>query len=234
VTTTFPPAEPQTLVNDNLRRWIPWDIDANQPLPVYDVMFDIDDVLFPTIDSIHELARQAGYHNGDVEPCWSGWEAYDIEPELYWDLWSQFAASEGYVRTPPIKEAARALRSLAWAGHRVHLVTARGFMAHAKEIRAWTQEWVASYAIPWDTLTFAQDKVAAQQQIATELGDDGNPPWEWSFDYAIDDRNKTIEALRAVGVDAYLLTHSHNREDHSDHRVGSVPEFVDLILEASA
>jgi hypothetical protein len=211
-----------------------WPTMAPTPTRVFDVMWDVDDVLCPTIDSIHQLAYEAGLHDGTIEPAWDGAGQYGCDPQVYWDLWSQFAASGGYVNTPPIEEAAEALRKLYWAGHRIHLVTARGFMAHAQEIREWTPEWTELFALPWHTLTFAQDKVSAQAQIAAELGDDGNPPWDWKFDYAIDDRAKTIEALRAVGVDAYLLTHSHNREDHSEHRVGTATEFVDIILEASA
>lgn len=205
-----------------------------------DVMFDIDDVLCPTIDEIHRLAFEAGLHDGTIEPAWDGAGQYGCDPQVYWDLWSQFAAAGGYTNTPPIAEAAEALRRLYFAGHHIHLVTARGFMAHAEDIRKWTQVWVDDFALPWHTLTFAQDKVAAQRDIlGTRCPDHGGEfipevcdgkSWA-TFDYAIDDRRKTIEALRAVGVEAYLLTHSHNREEHSEHRVGSVSEFVEIILE---
>jgi hypothetical protein len=245
--------EPETIVHPYAHFNPRWIIDTRVdgailmqgPEHVFDVMFDIDDVLCPTIDSIHQLAFEAGLHDGTIEPAWDGAGQYGCDPQAYWDLWSVFAANGGYVNTPPIEEAAEALRRLYWAGHRIHLVTARGFMAHATEIRQWTPEWLENFALPWHTLTFAQDKVAAMSEILIDFatpnkihaeiyGDAMRETFDLRFDYAIDDRAKTIDALRAVGVDAYLLTHSHNREDHSEHRVGTVTEFVDLILEETA
>lgn len=238
---------PETRLNPDPAFRPSWRPGDHVDTPVFDVMFDIDDVLCPTIDSIHQLAYEAGLHDGSIEPAWDGAGQYGCEPEAYWDLWSTFAASGGYVTTAPIPDAARALRELYWAGHRIHLVTARGFMAHAQEIRDWTPQWLENFALPWHTLTYAQDKVAAQVQVFDALGEvervdhmaDGHvDPVRRTivspkFHYAIDDRRKTIEALRDVGVKAYLLTHSHNRSEPSDHRVGSVTEFVHIILEAA-
>lgn len=203
------------------------------------VMWDIDDVLFPTMYSIHDLARDAGLHNGDVEPRWSGWEVYKLPdgtpcpPEVYWDLWSDFAAAGGYTKTPPIPEAAEALRELYFAGHEIHLVTARGFMAHAEDIRRWTVEWVEEWALPWHTLTFAKDKPAAMRTLL-ETGP-FDPPQRFEdglFDYAIDDSPRNVEALIDAGVNAYLLDHAHNL-DHDGvlPRVPSASAFVKMILE---
>lgn len=189
-----------------------------------DIMIDVDDVIFPTIDSIHELAREAGLHDGTVEPVWSGWEAYGCEPEVYWDLWSQFALADGYVKTPPIPGAVEAVRRLYWAGHRIHLVTARGALEHGDNIKSWTSEWLEAFAVPYHTLVFAQNKVLGMWEALDS---------EWRlFHYAIDDRAKNVEALRDVGVDAYLLTHAHNRSDETAApRVESVEQFANIILE---
>lgn len=231
------PAElgPETIVNPRIfdqpddRSW------RSFGSKVFDVMWDVDDVLCPTIESIHQLAFEAGLHDGTIEPAWDGAGQYGCEPQIYWDLWSQFAASGGYVNTPPIPDAAEAVRRLYWAGHRIHLVTARGFMAHAQEIRAWTPEWLESFALPWHTLTYAQDKVAAQIDVAAAIFGPFTctDPRKPIFDYAIDDRARTIDALRGVGVEAYLLNHAHNRDEPSDHRVESASKFVDIILEAA-
>lgn len=232
MTQTIPDMKPETLFpawQDIPRgaKWIP------SPL---DVMFDIDDVLFPTMMSIHELAREAGYHNGDIDPSWTGWEPYNIEPQAYWDLWSDFALAGGYVSTEPIAEAVEAMRRLYFEGHRIHLVTARGFMNHASDIRRWTIEWLEEFALPWHSLTFSQDKVAAQGELDIEFG---GSPWAVDvaeprppfFDYAIDDHPKNVDALRGAGVNAYLLDHVHNKDHVAEHRVASVDNFVDMILE---
>lgn len=225
MTQTIPDLKPETLFSSAIEfggpKWI------RNPL---DVMFDIDDVLFPTMMSIHELAREAGYHNGDVDPTWTGWEPYGIEPQAYWDLWSDFAVSGGYVSTEPIAEAVEALRRLYFEGHRIHLVTARGFMNHASDIRRWTVGWLEEFALPWHSLTFSQDKVAAQWPLELEFG--GHR--EVFFDYAIDDHPKNVDALRGAGVNAYLLDHVHNKDHIAEHRVASVDHFVDMILEEAA
>lgn len=207
----------------------------------YDVMFDIDDVIFPTMMSIHDLARQAGLHDGSVNPTWSGWEVYKLPdgspcpPEVYWDLWSDFAASGGYVETPPIPEAAEALRRLYFAGHRIHLVTARGFMAHADDIRRWTQEWRDEWAIPWHTLTFAQDKPGIMPEVLRASPNPDNPCKRF-FEFAIDDSPKNFEALWEAGVDSFLLDHVHNADwvwpkNAGAHRMPSVTAFADYIEE---
>lgn len=233
----FPHLEPETFV-------APW-----QTMPrgaqildePYDVMWDVDDVIFPTMMSIHDLALKAGLHDGTVTPTWSGWEVYKLPdgspcpPQVYWDLWSDFALSNGYLDTPPIRQAAQDLRRLYLAGHRIHLVTARGFMNHASEIRRWTREWIEEFAIPWHTLTFARDKVAAMFDVLQASPNPGNP-CNRTFHFAIDDSPKNFEALWDAGVQAYLLDHHHNQDwvwpkSAGQYRVPDTTEFVNIIEE---
>lgn len=191
------------------------------------LMVDVDDVIFPLLDSIHERARRAGLHDGSAKIAWRGWESYRLpngEPcpeQVFWDLWSEFALDGGYIHTPPIQEAAQALRWLHWEGHTIHLVTARGFMAHADDIRRWTQEWVEEFAIPHHTLTFERDKPAAQEALGVK------------FDFAIDDSPKNIAALTAAGVEAYLLDHEHNEADEEHRRVPDLWEWAYIIEKRS-
>lgn len=188
----------------------------------HNVMVDIDDVLVPTIDAIHDLAREVGLHDGSIQPSWYGWVSYGCTREEYFALWETFAESGGYLETAPIPGALEALRRLHWAGHRIHLVTARGFMSRGEEIKSWTHEWLEEYAVPHRTLTFTQDKPGAQESLGL------------AFDYAIDDSPKNVAALANVGVEAYLLNHAHNRDDVALPRVSTVDEFVDLILQEDA
>lgn len=189
------------------------------------LMVDIDDVIFPTMASIHARAQDKGLHDGTAKMAWSGWESYTLPngdpcpPEVYWDLWSEFALDDGYINTPPIDDAVNALRWLYWEGHKIHLVTARGFMAHADDIRRWTGEWIEEYAIPHETLTFSQDKAAAQRDLGV------------AFDYAIDDSPKNVQGLRLNNVRAYLLDHEHNEsaEVPADWRTASLWEWAYII-----
>jgi len=186
-----------------------------------DLMVDIDDVIFPTMESIHELARAAGLHDGSGRMAWSGWQSYTLPdgepcpPQVYWDLWSDFALSGGYVKTEPIEGAVEALRWLMWEGHNIHLVTARGFMNHAENIRAWTPQWVEEFAVPHKTLTFAQDKVAAMEDLGIV------------FNSGLDDSPKNYHRLDEAGVHVFLQDHEHNRDhDVPVRRVDTLWEWA--------
>lgn len=166
-----------------------------------DLMVDIDDVIFPTMSSIHAIGLETGVHDGTAKMRWKGWESYGCPEQVYWDLWSTFALNGGYVDTDPIPGSVEALRWLMWEGHRIHLVTARGFMNHAEDIRAWTPQWLEEYAVPHTTLTFARDKVGAQNELGVR------------FTSAIDDSPNNVRNLRKGGVPAFLLDHEHNEEE---------------------
>ena len=181
-----------------------------------DLMVDIDEVIMPLIDTIHLRAQDKGYHDGSVEPTWRGWEAYGITEDAYWELWTEFADEGGYVSTAPIPGAAEALRGLAWEGHRIHLVTARGFMAHAERIREWTPQWVEEFAIPHVSLTFARNKRDAMEALGVH------------FDSAIDDSPRNYADLDSAGVLVYLQDHAHNRtaDVPAERRVPNLAEWA--------
>jgi uncharacterized HAD superfamily protein len=187
----------------------------------FDLMVDIDDVVFPLIDQIHEIARQRGYHDGSVGPEWSA-SQYGVPEDDYWDLWAEFTLADGYLNTEPRPDDLAALRFLMWEGHRIHLVTARGFMANAERIREWTPQWLEEYAVPHASLTFSQDKPAAQEQLGVR------------FDFAIDDHPKNYAALDSAGVEVYLLDHHHNRLADVERRVPSVWEWAYIIEKRAA
>lgn len=187
----------------------------------FDLMVDIDDVVFPLIDQIHGIAQARGYHDGSVGPEWDAMQ-YGVPETDYWDLWAEFTLADGYLRTEPDPAALAALRFLMWEGHRIHLVTARGFMANAERIREWTPEWLEEFAVPHATLTFSQDKPGAQEVLGVK------------FDFAIDDHPKNYTALDSAGIEVYLLSHHHNRLADVGRRVPSVWEWAHIIEKRSA
>lgn len=192
-------------------------------LSTLDLMVDIDEVCMATVDHIHQIAFERGIHDGS-QPMrtWAGYEQYGVPEQVYWDLWSDFALDGGYLSSPPIEGAVEALREAYFEGHRIHLVTARGFMQHATDIRSWTQEWIADNAIPWHTIVFTRDKVAVQRDLAIR------------FDYSFDDSPKNTFALRADGVLAYLVNHPHNETEDYDLRVPSLAAGIEIALKEAS
>lgn len=184
------------------------------------LMVDIDDVLFPLIDSIHAIAQEFGLHDGSIGPEWAGWEAYGCTEEVYWDLWATFSIRKGYTTTAPIPGRLEALRHLYLEGHTINLVTARGFFSNGNKVKKWTREWIEEFAVPHHTLTFAKDKVGAQ----AELG---------AFDLAIDDSPSNYAALEDAGVNVWLQNHHHNRLFDADARVEDVWQWARIAEKLS-
>lgn len=185
------------------------------------VIFDIDDVLIPWAATVHKACIEAGIAPSDS--TWSKWEMWEDWPNGNKQDWLRVVDSlvmpDGLYHQPPYPGATQAIHKLRSLGHDVHFVTARGFFAHADEIRQWTKEWVQKYfpTLPPHKLWFAQDKgVVAKIINAT---------------HAIDDRFDNVLVLDKAGVKAYIMTQPHNAHiEIGQRRVSDVPEFVERVL----
>lgn len=188
---------------------------------LFDVGFDIDDVLHPWGATAHELCRLAGLHDGTPTYGWKMWEAYGCTEEQWGEVIGRAVVEGGLYDVPPIPGSVEALRRLYWEGHRIHLVTARGFLTNGELIKQHTRDWLPEHAIPHNTLTFSKDKAA----VARELG----------LDYFLDDGVHNFEQVdrEAPNTQAYLLSAAHNLDYYTPFRLETVDEFVDLILEAA-
>lgn len=176
---------------------------------------DVDDVLFPWYERAHAACVAAGITNG-VEPCtWSPFDEYGCEPQAWYDALEVATLSGELYSGDPYPGAVDALIRLQDAGHSVHLVTARGFLAHGNLIKAQTVEWLGTYGVPHDTLTFSPDKTIVRTDVFA------------------DDSERNVTALRAAGIRVCLIDAPHNRH-MTGHRDASVAEFVDEILNEGA
>lgn len=190
-------------------------------------MVDIDDVLFPWYAEVHKACGVAGLHDGSkMAASWAMWEDYGCDKEAWLDVVSKATADGMYHKAEPIPGSLEPLRRLYFEGHTINLVTARGFMAFADEIREWTADWVEEWAVPHHRLVFSQDKVASQ----SELG---------RYDFALDDGIHNVEALWNDGVRTYLMDAPHNRgllTGSPSMRVYTVDEFAQIVqlVEAAA
>lgn len=180
------------------------------------ILVDIDDVLFPWFHNAHTLCEEAGITNGITPSQWECWLDYGCTMDTWLQVMEAGTLDGRLYGGDPYPGAVNALQALHDAGHSLHLVTARGFFAHGDLIRAHTVEWLATNAIPHDSLTFSKDKTFAR------------------VDVAIDDSVKNVVALEAAGVPTCLMDAPHNRKHSHRWRVTSVVHFAQQLLEDAA
>lgn len=105
----------------------------------------------------------------------------------------------------PKSGARGAIRTLHAAGHTIHIVTNRAISPRAQEL---TVRWLAKWEIPYDSLTFSNDKTIVHT------------------DYFIDDLPANVDALRAVGVQAFLLDCGYKEQVGHPHLISSWGDFL--------
>jgi hypothetical protein len=186
-------------------------------IPTYDIMLDFDDVIVPWADPVHAQCEVLGITNGRMYSSWHMWEDYGCTKEE-WENAVIAATTNGlYTDTDPFPGAVEAINEIIWRGHRVHIVTARGFMANGDQIRHWTRLALAKFGIGHTSLTFNKEKVEAMIDLGVR------------FDYAIDDGVHNYEALDAAGVPVWMHTQPHNRSYLAERRTDSLWEFAKMI-----
>lgn len=186
-----------------------------------DIMVDIDDVYSPWLYTVEQECIRAWGESPDG-PCniWSMWEHWPGRTQDDWhDVVTSAIQTGLYTSVDPIPGSVEGGNRLLWFGHRLHFVTARGFMANAENIRRWTPEWLDVIGAGRTSLTFAKDKVAAQEALGV------------TFDYAIDDGGHNYDALADAGVNVWLCEAPHNKEHRASQRVSSMWDFSQMILE---
>lgn len=206
----------------------------------FEVMYDYDDVVVGMVPALHRKAHEMGFHDNTQEALatWHGDQQYGITQELWWSVFDELMAEGWYYNTPAIPGVVEGMHKLKERGHRIHILTARGFMKHAEEIRRATYKNIEMLELPVDTITFDKDK---PRGMASALRD----RWQYAggkvispkFDYALDDGSHNYEDLDNVGVNVYLQELPHNeewrRQNPNARTVASADAFVDLILKES-
>lgn len=197
----------------------------------FKVGFDIDDVFLHTYQAMHVIAQEAGITNGVTPTSWNPYEEYGITREHWIDIMADANRSGILYRdVVPDQDALRAVRELAWGGHEIHLITARGFFGDREITEEHTEGWLIEYAVPHHSLTYSTTK----GDVAKEKG----------LDFFIDDNERNWREVRdALGgwifinetPRSYLLDRpwNHGVVTFDRERVSSVQQYVDIIKEAA-
>lgn len=192
-------------------------------MKTFKVGFDIDDVLFPWYARAHEACVEAGITNGVEPSTWRPYEEYGCSKEDWLEALDVVTLKGSlYIKHGPDEDALRALRSLYFDGHEVHLITARGFIGHSRLISEHTVRWLERYAVPYKTLSFTRSKGVKAEQL--------------ELDFFIDDNVDNFMDVYSHGIaQSYLLDRPWNHDDirGSFARVRTVQQYVDFIKEAA-
>jgi uncharacterized HAD superfamily protein len=189
----------------------------------FKVGFDIDDVFLHTYQAMHVIAGKAGITNGVTPTSWNPYDEYGCSREE-WTAVMDEAARMGwlYKDVIPDQDALRAVRELAWDGHEIHLVTARGFMGEKDIVEEHTEGWLVEYAVPHKSLTYSRTKGEVTARLR--------------LDYFLDDNVQNwLDVAGSGPTRSHLLDRPWNQDINAGiFRVKTVQEYVDIIKEAAS
>jgi hypothetical protein len=175
------------------------------------VGIDIDDVLFPWYDLAHKFSVEARITNGMTPTSWAPYSDYGCTDQAWFNVLAN-ALHNGMYEAPPIPGSVEAVHRIAEAGHSIHIVTARGLLAHGLTIKAATVAWIEAYDVPYDALHFTGDKTRVRTDVF------------------VDDHLKHTAALEAVGTRTFLVDRVYNRSTAHPRRISHISEFADALV----
>ncbi len=171
---------------------------------------DLDGVLYDFVGALREYAISVNYHEDQ------------LPPNKTWDFHNEWGMSLGEWKSlvregveagvvfrvgSPSLHAPLVLGWLRAQGHTIHIVTHRewGTKSHTN-----TEAWLKAWEIPYDSITYAQDKTLVPTDIF------------------VDDHVANLDALRAAGTVAVAFDRPWN-EEWSGLRVSTWRDFHTLV-----
>lgn len=184
--------------------------------PTFDIIWDYDNVTYPFSSRAHELLTRAGITKGRPITRWRMEEDFECTSEVLRAALGEVTLTGELYDAPLIPGVLPQMRRLRGHGHRIHVVTARGFGQHGDLIQAITRDQIRSEGVPLDSLTFAKDKTVVPAH------------------FALDDGHHNYIQLNAAGVMVYLMDQPHNQAFQGVRRVRSVEEFANHVLHVAS
>lgn len=169
---------------------------------------DIDGVLYDFGASMQHYLHTQGWHEGSLsDPThWDFHEAWGMDrKEFYRHFDEGVDAGVVFIYGSIYPEALKLMKKLRKKKQYIHICTHR--LRNGDRSVHNTMDWLKREKVPFDTITFAEDKTSA------------------NVDVFIEDNMKNFLALREAGVGAFLIDRPWNRELDTPHRVFSHEEF---------
>lgn len=181
------------------------------------VGFDLDGVLFDFSKSLSAfLLDHCSWNEELISPPtrWEFYKDWGLSLEDFLDTCHK-AADLGKLWFGPVFDhsAVDEMTKLQKSGHSIHIITHRHFGSHPGVSASATAVWLRHHAIPYDTLTFSDDKTIIKT------------------DWMIEDNVDNYLALERAGCRSVLIDRPWNHHLENARRVSSVPEFVGLVME---
>jgi hypothetical protein len=180
--------------------------------PEYNLIIDFDDVIYPFCDGIMAVLAKEGITGAITQ--WALENDFGIEREAFWEMVYQPKHHETLFLQRIKAGVMDQMRRLRYAGHRIHIVTARTNPTSEHFCR----EVVRRENVPFDSLTFTKDKAP----MVAEL----------NASFALDDGPHNYTALDEAGCNAYLMDAPHNQQFDAWNvrRVESMKDFANTVL----
>jgi len=184
--------------------------------PTYNILIDFDDVIYPFCDGIVAVCAEEGI-TGEITQ-WALENDFGMDKESFWEMVYQPKHHETLFLQSIDFQVLNQIRRLRYAGHRLHIVTAR----EGEHPERFCREVLAREKVPVDTLTFTKDKAAG--------------PDELDATFSLDDGPHNYEALNQVDHLTYLMDAPHNgaftrsKSGMPVRRVNSMTEFTNTVI----
>lgn len=163
---------------------------------------------------VNAYLRQQGYTDLRCDPGnYHFWRDWGWEDERWQEFWKAGVEAEVIFNNAPFRGAVEAMNSLYDAGHKIHIVTFRGWPDRPGLAERVTENWLNDRGFKYHSLTFSEDKTIINTDVFVE------------------DNLTNYQDLTAAGTECYLITRPWNKGAKVERRVRSVAEFARTILE---
>lgn len=178
----------------------------------YDIILDFDDVIYPFCNGILAVLAKEGITGSITQ--WAVEEDFDMEREEFWDLIYQPKHHETLFLQRIESDVLCQMRRLRYAGHRLHIVTAR----QGETSEGFAREVIARDHVPVDSITFTKDK--------------GPMVAELNATFSLDDGPHNYAALDQQDHLTFLMDAPHNAQTFVPlgRRIYAMNDFAATVL----